>query len=148
MDINKIISEEINNYLNNNYYKLYHGTSSNNLSKIQSGINTLYLTSNEDVAYYYAAKGGEYYFMKKEEEFEKDNGMTPDEYYDTEENGELQMFKDLYPPNSKPIVIELNVPKEKINNINDFIGYKGGEIEVEPKYINNVVYVNWDDLDY
>ena len=66
--------------------------------------------------------------MTKEIEFEKQYGETPDDYFNTQENGELPMFKALYPKNETPIVIKFQIPKSLIKNINDFIGYKGGEL--------------------
>ena len=146
MDIIKIIKEEIENL--DDKYTLYHGTSSNNLNKIKSQPNELFLTDSEDAATYYAAKGGEFYFLKKEIEFEQEYGTTPDIYYDTEENGELEMLKNLYPPNATPIVIVFEIPKYLIRNINNFVGYKGDEMEVKPEYIKDIINVNWDDLDY
>jgi hypothetical protein len=129
------------------FYTLYHGTSSDRVKLITTNVK-LFLTSDEDVAYYYAAKGGEYYFMKKEEEFEEEYGLTPDEYYDTDENGELGMFKDLYPKNSTPVVIKFNIPKHLINDIDDFVGYNGGDLLVNNNYIDEIIDVDWNDLDY
>jgi hypothetical protein len=131
-----------------NTYTLYHGTSSNNLDKIKSKPTKIFLTTDEDVATYYAAKGGELYFLKKEQEFEKQYDQTPDEYFDTEENGEVSMFKALYPKNASPIVIKFEIPKDLISNINDFIGYKGKEFIVNPKYITEIINIDWDDLEY
>ena len=131
-----------------NTYTLYHGTSSNNLNDIKSKETKLFLTTDEDAATYYAAKGGELYFLKKEQEFELKYNQTPDEYFDTEENGEIPMFKALYPKNASPIVIKFEIPKELVSNINDFIGYKGNELTVEPKYITEIINIDWDDLDY
>lgn len=138
-------------YINENiddFYTLYHGTSSGRLNDIKTKPTKLFLTTNEDVATYYAAKGGEDYFMTKEIEFEKQHGVTPDEYFDTQENGELPMFKALYPKNESPIVLKLKIPKNIIKNINDFIGYKGGELLIEPNYISEIINVDWDSLDY
>jgi len=146
MNIVGIIKDEINNL--NNTYRLFHGTSSDKLNEIKTKPTKLFLTVDEDAATYYAAKGGEYYFMRKEREFEEKYGTTPDEYFDTEENGELGMFKNLYPPNATPIVIVFEIPKNNINNIDNFIGYSGGELEVRPEYIKDIIHINWDDLDY
>lgn len=131
-----------------NTYTLYHGTSSNNLDNIKQNPIKLFLTTDEDVATYYAAKGGELYFLNKEEEFEQQYNQTPDEYFDTEENGEVPMFKALYPKNASPIVIKFEIPKELISNINDFIGYKGKELTIDPKFITEIVNIDWDDLEY
>lgn len=130
------------------YYILYHGTSSDRLDNIKSKPTKLFVTVDEDAATYYAAKGGEDYFMTKEIEFEKQYGETPDEYFETSEYGELPMFKALYPKNATPIILKLRIPKHKITNINDFIGYKGGELLVEPNEIISVINVDWDELDY
>lgn len=132
----------------NNAYTLYHGTSSNNLNDIKSKETKLFLTTDEDVATYYAAKGGELYFLNKEEEFEQQYNQTPDEYFDTDENGEVPMFKALYPKNASPIVIKFEIPKELISNINDFVGYNGKEFTVNPKFITEIINIDWDDLDY
>ena len=129
-------------------YTLYHGTSSGRLDAIKSKPNNLFLTTDEEVATYYAAKGGEDYFMNKEIEFENKYGETPDEYFNTEENGELKMFKSLFPKGETPIVIKLKIPKDLIQNINNFYGYKGGELWVEPEYISDVIHIDWNDLDY
>ena len=152
-DIRKMIDKVKNfkQFVNenvDNYYTLYHGTSSGRLNLIKSKPTKLFLTDSEDVATYYAAKGGEDYFMTKEIEFEKQYGETPDEYFNTSENGELPMFKALYPKNETPIVIKFNIPKNIIKNINDFIGYKGGELLVEPNYISEIINIDFDDLDY
>ncbi len=58
------------------------------------------------------------------------------------------MFKALYPKNASPIVIKFEIPKELISNINDFIGYKGKNFIVDPKYITEIINIDWDDLDY
>lgn len=143
--------KNFNQYLNENNtetFLLYHGTSSGNLDSIKSKPTNLFVTTDKDVAFYYAAKGGEKYFMDKEFEFENEYGVTPDEYFDTEENGEIPMFKSLYPKNESPVVIEFKIPKYKIDNINNYIGYKGGEILIIPEYINQIIPVNWDDLNF
>ena len=132
----------------NDTYTLYHGTSSNLLNDIISKPTRLFLTTDKDVATYYSAKGGENYFMMKEIEFENKYGETPDEYFNTKDNGEIEMFKSLYPKNSTPIVIEFYIPKNKINDINDFIGYKGGKLKVIPKYVSKIHNIEWDNLDY
>ena len=129
-------------------YTLYHGTSSGRVSRIKSSPTKLFLTTDEDVAYYYASKGGEEYFLDAEIEFEKEYGIRPDEYFETDEYGELYMFKELYPENEHPVVLKIKIPKNEINNINKFMGYKGGEFLVEPKYIIDVIDVDWDELDY
>jgi len=152
-DIREMI-DKVNNFkqfVNENSeqdYILYHGTSSDRLDNIKSKPTNLFVTVDEDAATYYAAKGGEDYFMTKEIEFEKQYGETPDEYFDTSENGELPMFKALYQKNATPIILKLKIPKHKITNINDFIGYKGGELLVEPNEIIDVINVDWDELDY
>lgn len=149
LDNDKVGAKELIKKENvDNYYILYHGTSSGRLGFIKSKPTKLFLTDSEDVATYYAAKGGEDYFMTKEIEFEKQYGETPDEYFNTTENGELPMFKALYPKNETPTVIKFQIPKSLIKNINDFIGYKGGELLIEPKYISEVINVGWDELDY
>jgi hypothetical protein len=135
-------------FIKDDNYTLYHGTSSGRLESIQSKPNKLFLTTDLNVAIYYSSKGGEDYFLTKEIEFEKKYGETPDSYFNTQDNGELIMFKSLYPKNETPIVIKFSIPKKLIKNINNFIGYKGGELLVDPKYITEVIYVNWDDLDY
>ena len=129
-------------------YTLYHGTSSGKLDGIKSKPKKLFLTTDKEVATYYAAKGGEDYFMNKEMEFENQYGETPDEYLNTEENGELIMFKELYPKDQQPIVIIFEILKDLITNIENFYGYKGGELKIEPKYISDVILYEWDDLDY
>jgi hypothetical protein len=58
------------------------------------------------------------------------------------------MFKALYPKNETPIVIKFNIPKNIVKNINDFIGYKGGELLVKPNYISEIINIDFDDLDY
>lgn len=146
MKLLDIILEEEESIDNN--YTLYHGTSSGRLESIKSKPSKLFLTTDEDAATYYASKGGEDYFMEKEIEFENQYGETPDEYFDTQENGELPMFKALYPKNETPIVIKFRIPKNIIKNIDDFIGYKGGELLIDPIYISEVISVDWDDLDY
>jgi hypothetical protein len=151
MELREFIKTTIREYLNendNNYYTLYHGTSSGRLNNIKSNPTKLFLTDSEDVATYYAAKGGEDYFMNKEIEFEKQYGETPDEYFNTSENGELLMFKALYPKGETPIVIKFNIPKNIIKNINNFIGYKGSELLVEPNYISEIINIDFNDLDY
>lgn len=145
------IRKTIRQYLNeneNDYYILYHGTSSGNLNRIFKTPTKLFLTSDENVAIYYSAKGGEDYFLRKEMEFENEYGVTPDEYFNTEENGELKMFKSLYPENETPVVIEFKIPKDKINDIDSFMGYKGNELLVKPVYISKVINIDWEDLDY
>jgi len=152
--MSKHVKTSLNDYLNltneNNEssYILYHGTSSDNLNDIKSKPSTLYLTDDENVAAYYAAKGGENYFMEQETKFEKEYGITPDEYYNTEENGEIVMFKALYPKDAKPIVIKFIIPINLIDDINKFQGYKGGEMTIDPKYINQIIEYDWDDFDY
>ena len=146
-----IITEEQYNFIlleNTDTFTLYHGTSSGRLDGIKSKPNKLFLTTDEDVATYYAAKGGEDYFMNKEIEFEEQYGETPDEYFNTQEYGELPMFKALYPKNETPIIIKIEIPKKLIKNINDFIGYKGGELIVKPKYISDIISVDWNDLEF
>jgi hypothetical protein len=131
-----------------NAYVLYHGTSSNNLENIKNKPNNLFLTADESAAIYYAAKGGEDYFLAKEIEFENEYSITPDEYFDTQENGELPMFKALYPKNAFPIVIEFKIPPALIKDIKAFYGYKGGELLVNPKFITKITKIDWNDLDY
>jgi len=133
---------------NTDTYTLYHGTSSGRLDGIKSKPNKLFLTTDEDVATYYASKGGEDYFMNKEIEFEEQYGETPDEYFNTEEYGELDMFKALYPKNETPIVIQLKIPKKLIRDIDNFIGYKGGKLLIKPNYISKVIDIDWNELDY
>jgi len=65
-----------------------------------------------------------------------------------EEYGELPMFKALYPKNAKPIVLKLKIAKNKITNIDDYIGYKGGELLIEPSEIIEVINVDWNELNY
>lgn len=141
--IKKLLEEALNER-----YILYHGTSSGYLDVIKTKTNKLFLTTDKNVATYYAAKGGEKYFIDKEIEFETKFGESPDEYFNTQENGELPMFKALYPKNEKPIVIEFKIPKPLIKNINDFQGYKGGELIVNPKYISKIISIDWDELDF
>jgi hypothetical protein len=143
MKTNNITSEDLEKY-----YILYHGTSSDRLENIKSKPTKLFATVDEDAATYYSAKGGEDYFLNKEIEFEKQYGETPDEYFYTSENGELPMFKALYPKDATPIILKLRIPKSKITNINDFIGYKGGELLVEPNEIIDITNVDWNELDY
>lgn len=147
MSLIKNFIKEISNK-ESNTYTLYHGTSSGNVNRIKSSATKLFLTTDEDVAYYYASKGGEDYFLDREIQFEKEHGIAPDEYFETDEYGELNMFKELYPENEHPVVLKIEIPKNKINNINEFMGYKGGEFLVEPEYISDVIDVDWDELDY
>lgn len=81
--------------------------------------------------------GGEKYWMQKEIDFEKEHGITPQEYFNTQENGELIMHKSLYPKNSKPIVIKLEVPKNIITNFNDL----ESQFESWMSWENNGMYV-------
>jgi len=144
--IKQLLRESLNGI--DNVYVLYHGTSSNNLESIKNKPNKLFLTADESAAIYYAAKGGEDYFMNKETEFENEYGTTPDEYFDTQENGELPMFKALYPKNAFPVVIEFKIPSSLIKDIKAFYGYKGGELLVSPKFITKITQIDWDELDY
>ena len=133
---------------NQEFYTLYHGTHSGNLDFIKNNKTKLFLTTDEEVATYYAAKGGEDYFMDKEVEFEDEHGVTPDEYYDTQENGESVMFKALYPENEHPVVFKIEIPKELIYDIKEFYGYSGKEFLVKPEYIKDIIDIDWNDLEY
>lgn len=144
--IRQLIRENLSGV--DNAYVLYHGTSSNNLEGIKIKPTKLFLTTDETAAIYYAAKGGEDYFMAKEIEFENEYGATPDEYFDTKENGELPMFKALYPKNAFPIIIEFKIPSLLIKDIKAFYGYKGGELLVDPKFIVKISNIDWNDLDF
>jgi hypothetical protein len=140
--IRKILREHFESYT------LYHGTSSGRLENILTKPSTLFLTTDKEVAIYYSVKGGEDYFLEKEIEFENEYGVTPDEYFDTEENGELNMFKSLYPKNESPVVLVIKIPQHLIPNIKNFMGYKGNDFKVDPKYIVNVIHIDWNELDF
>ena len=129
-------------------YTLYHGTNSKNIVGITTKKSKLYLTTDEDVAEYYALKGGEDYFLGVEIKFENKYGISPYEYYDVEENGEIGMFKELYPKNAKPIVITYEIPARLISDIKSFYGYKGKSLTVLPEYISNIKELNFDDYDF
>jgi len=88
---------------------LYHGTTSKKAEQIKrEGFDAgSYFTPNLDDASEYAAMGGEWDLQEREEEWEKTHGYPPREEYGSDL---WDMYKDLYPKNQHPVVIEINLP--------------------------------------
>jgi hypothetical protein len=126
--------------------RLFHGTSSGNLSTIQTNgfMPPAYFTTSFDDAKYYAATGGEEDLQRREEEFEDETGMNArDEFYPDM----WDMYKALYPRGQHPIVISVNMSKDLFDKGRLDSGAEGGvvfDFIIPSSMIDDIINIDWD----